>query len=284
MKNHLKFVLPGIAAAIAAHTPAFAQEGLGLAKNWELGFQQPASPIKHQIDSFHDLLLPIITGIVLLVLALLLWVVIRYNAKANPVPSRTAHHTLLEVVWTIFPVVILIVIAVPSFKLLFAQGKIPEAEMTLKVTGYQWYWGYEYPDQEGIAFNAYMIPEKDIDPSKGQHRLLETDNEVVLPVDTVIRVQIQANDVIHSWAVPALGVKKDATPGRLNETWVKIDKPGIYYGQCSEICGTGHSYMPIKIHAVTKEEFTAWVAEAKTKFGANTFAQPVSVASMENAQ
>ncbi len=274
----------GDAPVAAAPVTLSTGPGLGIPASWELNFQKAASPIKAQIDSFHDMLLVIIFGISLFVLGLLVWVAIRYNEKANPVPSRTAHNTVIEVIWTIVPVIILIVIAVPSFKLLFASGKVPESEMTLKVTGYQWYWGYEYPDQDGIAFNAYMIPEKDIDPAKGQYRLLETDNEVVLPVDTTIRIQVTANDVIHSWAMPALGVKKDAVPGRLNETWVKIDTPGVYYGQCSEICGTGHAYMPIKIRAVPKAEFTAWVAEAKTKFGYNNFTQPVAVASSENAQ
>lgn len=247
-------------------------------KSWELNLQPPAGPLAQQMHDFHDLLLWIITIITLFVLALLIWVVVRYNSKSNPVPSTTTHNTMLEVVWTIIPVIILIVIAVPSFKVLFTQGRIPDADMTLKVTGYQWYWGYEYPDQEGIAFSAYMIPEKDIDPSKGQKRLLETDNEVVLPIDTVIRVQVTASDVIHAWTVPAFGVKKDAVPGRLNETWFKISKPGVYYGQCSEICGNGHAYMPIKVRAVTKEEFTAWTAEAKTKFGQLNFKQPVTFA------
>ncbi len=250
-------------------------------KSWELNLQPPAGPLAEQMYDFHHMLLWIITAIVVFVAGLLLWVIIRYNAKRNPVPSTTTHNTMLEVVWTIVPVIILIVIAVPSFKVLFTQGRIPEAEMTLKVTGFQWYWGYEYPDQENIAFNAYMIPEKDIDPSKGQKRLLETDNEVVLPVDTVIRLQVTANDVIHAWTIPAFGVKKDAVPGRLNEAWFKIEKPGIYYGQCSEICGNGHAYMPIKVRAVTKDEFTAWVADAKTKFGSNTFTNPVSVATLE---
>lgn len=248
---------------------------------WGLNLQKPAGLLSHQIYDFHHLLLIIITGIVLFVLGLLIYVVLRFNAKANPVPSKTTHNTLLEVVWTVIPVVILIVIAVPSFKVLFSQGRIPAAEMTLKVTGYQWYWGYEYPDQGGISFTANMIPEAEIDPAKGQKRLLETDNEVVVPVDTVIRVQVTAADVIHSWTVPAFGVKKDAVPGRLNEAWFKVSEPGVYYGQCSEICGTNHAYMPIKVHAVTKAEFAKWVADAKTKFGANTPLNPITVAQTE---
>lgn len=262
-------------AALLTPAAAFAD----FPKSWELNLQPPAGPLAEQMVNFHTMLLWIISAIVLFVFALLVWIVIRYNHKRNPVPSTTTHNTLIEVIWTVIPVIILIVVAVPSFKVLFSQGRIPEADMTLKITGYQWYWGYEYPDQDGISFNAYMIPEKDIDPSKGQKRLLETDNEVVLPVGKTIRVQMTAADVIHAWTIPAFGVKKDAVPGRLNEAWFKIDKPGVYYGQCSEICGNGHSYMPIKVRAVTEAEFTAWVAEAKTKFSHNTnFANPVSVA------
>lgn len=249
-------------------------------KSWGMDLQQPAGILSQQIADFHGMLVYIITAIVIFVLCLLLYVVFRFNAKSNPVPSTTTHNTLLEVVWTVIPVVILIVIAVPSFKVLFSQGRIPQADMTLKITGYQWYWGYEYPDQGGITFNANMIPEKDIDPAKGQKRLLETDNEVVLPVDTVIRIQVTASDVIHAWTIPAFGVKKDAVPGRLNEAWFKISKPGVYYGQCSEICGNGHAYMPIRVRAVSKTEFDAWVAEAKVKFGANTL-NSITVAKAE---
>jgi cytochrome c oxidase subunit 2 len=230
-------------------------------KSWGLNLQAPAGVHAQQMYEFHDMLLYIIIAISVFVLALLVWIAVRYNKKANPVPSNTTHNTMLEVVWTVIPVIILIVIAVPSFKILFSQGRIPEAEMTLKVTGYQWYWGYEYPDQGGINFNSYMIPEKDVDPAKGQKRLLSTDTQVVLPVDTTIRVQVTAADVIHAWTVPAFGVKKDAVPGRLNEAWFKITKPGTYYGQCSEICGTGHSYMPIEVKAVSKEEFAEWVKQ-----------------------
>ena len=267
----LLFALLGFTAPALADYP----------HSWGLNLQQPAGVLSQQIYDFHHMLLWIIAAIVVFVFFLLLWVVIRYNAKSNPVPSTTTHNTLLEVIWTVIPVIILIVIAVPSFKVLFSQGRIPQAEMTLKVTGYQWYWGYEYPDQGNVSFNANIIPEAEIDASKGQRRLLETDNEVVLPIDTVIRVQVTANDVIHSWTVPAFGVKKDAVPGRLNEAWFKITKAGIYYGQCSEICGTGHAYMPIKVRAVSKEDFAAWATEAKTKFSANTTNQTLIVAKAE---
>lgn len=232
---------------------------------WEMGLQPAASPVKHALDSFHSLLLVIITGITLLVFALLVTVAVRFNAKRNPTPSTTSHNTLLEVAWTVIPVVILIVIAVPSFRVLYMMEVTPQAEMTIKVTGRQWYWDYEYPDQGGFAFSSYMIPESDLKP--GQKRLLEVDNRVVVPVNTVVRVQLTAGDVIHSWALPAFGVKKDAVPGRLNETWFKVEKEGVYYGQCSEICGTNHGFMPIAVEALSKEKFAEWVAKAKVAYG-----------------
>ncbi|HEY8964465.1 MAG TPA: cytochrome c oxidase subunit II [Alphaproteobacteria bacterium] len=242
-------------------------------KAWEINLQEPASVQMEQMHHFHGMLVWIITAITIFVFALLVWVVVRYNKRANPVPSSTTHNTLIEVIWTIVPVIILICIAVPSYRVLFYQGRIPEAEMTLKATGFQWYWGYEYPDQGGIAFSSYMIPEKDIDPSKGQKRLLETDTVVVLPVDTVIRVIVTGSDVIHAWTVPSLGVKKDAVPGRLNETWFKADKVGTYYGQCSEICGTGHAYMPIKVQIVSKEDFATWTTAMQKEQGITVAAE-----------
>ncbi len=227
---------------------------------WALGFQESASPMKEQMAAFHNgLLLPITTGIVILVMALLLWVMIRYNAKANPVPSKTTHNTLLEVVWTLIPVLILVVIAIPSLKMLYYVDRTQEAEMTLKVTGFQWYWGYEYPDNGGVEFTSNLVPENEL--KEGQVRLLSTDNPVVLPVDTNIRILTTGNDVIHAWAIPALGIKIDAVPGRVNETWVRIDKEGTFYGQCSEICGTGHGFMPVEVKGVSKAEFAAWVAQ-----------------------
>jgi cytochrome c oxidase subunit 2 len=224
--------------------------------------------VKEQLTDFHNLLLVIITAITLLVLALLVYVMVRFNAKANPNPTRTSHNTVLEVAWTVLPVVILVVIAVPSFKVLYFMEKTEAADMTLKVVGHQWYWEYQYPDHEDLTFSSYMVPDEDIQP--GQHRLLETDNRIVLPVDSNIRIIITAGDVLHSWAMPALGVKKDAIPGRLNETWARIDREGVYYGQCSEICGTNHGYMPITIEAVSKERFAQWLVEAKEKFASNS--------------
>lgn len=256
------------AAGVAAFLCVLGSAGLALAaapQPWEMGLQPAASPVKHALEDFHNLLLVIITGITLLVLALLMVVVTRFSARRNPTPSKTSHNTLLEVAWTVVPVIILIVIAVPSFRVLYTMEVTPEAEMTIKVTGRQWYWDYEYPDQGGFTFSSYMI--QDADLKLGQKRLLEVDNRVVVPVDTTVRVQVTAGDVIHSWAVPSFGVKKDAVPGRLNETWFKVEKEGVYYGQCSEICGVNHGFMPIAVEAVSKEKFAEWVAKAKLAYG-----------------
>lgn len=235
------------------------------ADDWGVRLQAAATPVMAQLASFHTLLLVVIALVVAFVTLLLVYVAARYNAKAHPNPSRTSHNTALEVIWTAVPVIILIVVAVPSFRVLYFLEVTPEAEMTIKATGRQWYWDYEYPDHGGFGFSAYMIPDNELKP--GQKRLLETDNRVVLPVDTTVRVLITAGDVIHSWAVPAFGVKKDGVPGRINETWVRIEREGVYYGQCSEICGTNHGYMPITVEAVSKEKFAEWVAKAKTAFG-----------------
>ena len=233
---------------------------------WQINMQPAASPSAEYLHEFHNMLLYIITAIALFVLVLLVYVVLRYNRYVNPEPKQFSHNVLIEVLWTVVPVVILIVIAIPSMQMLYFLDRTEAPDMTLKVTGYQWYWGYEYPDHEGINFLSYMVPDDEIDVTKGQQRLLSTDNVVVLPVDTNIQILVTAADVIHAWAMPALGIKIDAIPGRLNETWVRINKPGVYYGQCSELCGKDHSYMPIEIHAVSKEDFSAWVAKAKDEF------------------
>ena len=230
---------------------------------WQLGFQPAATDMMARISSFNDFLLILMTAITVFVLGLMVYVMVRFNAKANPVPSKTSHNTLIEVVWTVIPILILLVIAVPSFRLLYDQAT-PEADMTIKATGYQWYWGYEYPDYGDIAFDALMLEDDELQP--GQPRLLTTDNAVVVPVDTTVRVLVTAADVIHNWAMPAFGVKMDAYPGRLNETWFRANKTGIYYGQCSELCGIRHSFMPIMVKVVEKEEFTAWVEQAKVEF------------------
>jgi len=242
-------------------------ENIVLPKPAQFGLMEPASPRMERIVDFHDnLVFWIIAAIVVFVTALLFWVVFRYNRKANPTPSKRTHNVLIEVLWTAVPILILIIIAIPSFKMLYYLERVEDPEMTVKVTGYQWYWGYEYVDHDNISFLSYMIPEDDVDESKGQVRLLSTDNPVVLPVDTTIRFVVTAGDVLHSFTIPSFGFKKDAVPGRLNETWVKIDKPGTYFGQCSEICGTNHAYMPIEIRAVSKEDFEKWLVTAKEEF------------------
>lgn len=265
---------PGFAAAVTGTmlaTPVWAQDQpppvLGEPHPWQLWHQTAASPVMAMMDSFHYLLLWIMVAVCILVMVLLGIVIVRFNANRNPVPSRTSHNTLIEVIWTVVPVIILVVIAVPSFRLLYYVDRAVDAEMTVKVTGRQWYWDYEYPDHGGFTFSSIMIPEDQLKP--GQRRLLEVDNPVVLPVGTTIRMLVTAGDVIHSWALPAFGNKDDAVPGRINETWIRIDKEGVYYGQCSEICGTSHAYMPIQVVAVSKEQFARWTEEAKTKFASN---------------
>ncbi|MBT3238496.1 MAG: cytochrome c oxidase subunit II [Rhodospirillaceae bacterium] len=233
-------------------------------KPWQIGFQDAASPVMEKITEFHDLLLIIITGIVLFVLALMIYVIVKFNEKANPVPSTTSHNTMLEVIWTAVPILILVLIASPSIKLLYFMDKNPNAEMTLKVTGHQWYWSYQYPDNGDFEFDSYIVDDDDL--KEGQPRLLAVDNEVVLPVDTDIRILLASDDVIHNWAMPSFGIKIDTVPGRTNETWVRIDKEGTYYGQCSELCGVNHGFMPIAVKAVSKEAFKAWTVEAQKEF------------------
>jgi cytochrome c oxidase subunit 2 len=249
---------------LAAGGAAFGQQP----KPWEYTLQEAATPVMENITSFHNLLLVIITVITLFVLALLVIVVVKFNAKANPVPSRTTHNTLIEVAWTLIPVLILVAIAVPSFRLLFQQLDIPKADLTVKVTGKQWYWSYAYPDNGKFEFDSLMVADK-------QPRLLGVDNEMVVPVNKVVRVQTTGADVIHAFAVPSFGVKIDSIPGRLNETWFKATKVGVYYGQCSELCGKDHAFMPIAVRVVSDQEFASWVEAAKKKFAtnpANTFA------------
>ena len=239
-------------------------------KDWQLGFQKAASKGMEDIVWFHDyMLLPIITGITVFVL-LVIYACVRYRAAKNPIASQTSHNTLIEVVWTLVPCFILIVMAVPSFKVLYSQDKIPPADVTIKAIGYQWYWGYEYPD-ENIVFDSYMIDDKDLKP--GQPRLLSVDNEIVVPVNKVIKVLITANDVLHAWALPSFGVKRDAVPGRINETWFKADRKGTFYGQCSELCGIKHAFMPITVNVVSQEDYDKWLKEAKEKFAKKLIAK-----------
>jgi cytochrome c oxidase subunit II len=233
-------------------------------KDWQLGFQKAASQGMKDIVWFHDyMLLPIITAITVFVLFLLLYTCVRYRASKNKVASTTSHNTTIEVLWTLIPCLILIVMAVPSFKVLYSQDTIPKADVTIKAVGYQWYWGYEYPD-ENIIFDSYMVEEKDL--KENQPRLLTVDNEIYVPVNKVVKVMITANDVLHAWALPSFGVKRDAVPGRINETWFKADKTGTYYGQCSELCGIKHAFMPITVNVVSEDEYNQWLEEAKVKF------------------
>ncbi len=255
----------GAGALLAALNPALAQEVVGAPRNWQLGFQEAASPVMERLDSFHDFLVIITTLIALFVLGLLGYVIIRFRAGRNPVPARTTHNTLLEVTWTVIPIIILVIIAVPSFRLLYFADRAVDPEMTLKVIGVQWNWRYEYPDNGNFEIFTSMVQDEDI--KEGQLRLLETDLHVVVPVNTTIQLLITADDVLHAWAVPSLGVKLDAVPGRINETWMRIDREGLYYGQCSELCGVLHGFMPIVVEVVSKERFAEWAAEALKEFG-----------------
>ena len=249
-----------LAASVLGGPAAFA-----MPENWGINFQPAATAAADGIHSFHEMLLYLIVAVTLFVLALLIIVMVRFNKRANPVPSKTTHNTLIEVVWTVVPVVILVVIAIPSFKLLYANERIPpDIALTIKAIGKQWYWSYEYPDNGNFTFDSYMISDADL--QQGQKRLLETDNRIVLPIETNIRLQTTAADVLHSWAMQQFGIKIDAVPGRLNEQWMYIEHPGTYYGQCSELCGVNHGFMPITIEAVTKEQFQTWVTEAQTQF------------------
>lgn len=250
-------------------------QALGEARPWQVSFQDAFSPVMQEIHEFHTLLFVIMTGVVLIVLGILGYIILRFNAKRNPLPSKTAHNTVLEVIWTIVPVIILVVIAIPSLKLLYSSGRTPAYDMTLKVTGHQWYWTYNYPDHGDITFDSIPIPESDL--KAGQPRLLAVDNPVVVPVGATVQVLVNSDDVIHDWAVPSLGLKKDATPGRTNETWFRADVPGVFYGMCSELCGVNHYFMPIEVHALAKPDFDAWVEKAKQQFASDS-RSPVSVA------
>jgi len=229
---------------------------------WQLGLPEPVTPLARQMAEFHNLwLMPIITGIVVLVLVLLLFVVFRFRESRNPTPSKTTHNTVLEILWTAVPIIILVVIAFPSLRLLYATERFEDAEMTLKIVGHQWYWSYEYPDHGNFTFDANLVPEDELQP--GQKRLMETDNPVVLSVDTKVRLQMTSADVLHNWAISDFGVRMDTVPGRLNETWVEVNQTGTYYGFCSELCGVNHAYMPIMVRVVSKDDFQAWVKEAQ---------------------
>ncbi len=275
LKGQMGARLLGLAVAgVALTANGVASAELGQPAPWEYKLQEAASPVMEQITKFHDGLLIVITLITLFVLGLLITVVVKFNAKANPVPTRTTHNTLIEVAWTLIPVMILVGIAIPSFRLLFQELDIPKADLTIKATGKQWYWSYAYPDNGKFEFDSLMAQDK-------QPRLLGVDNEVVVPINKIVRVQVTGADVIHSFAVPAFGIKIDAVPGRLNETWFQATKLGIFYGQCSELCGKDHAFMPIAVRVVSDQEFAAWVEAAKKKFASvpgSTFASAAGAA------
>jgi cytochrome c oxidase subunit II len=256
-------------AAVLAGGAAFAE--LGQPAPWEYKLQESGSAVMDHITSFHNILLWIITIITLFVLALLVAIVVKFNARANPVPSRTTHNTLIEVVWTLGPVLILAAIVIPSFKLLFEELNVPKADITIKATGKQWYWSYAYPDNGKFEFDSLLAQDK-------QPRLLGVDNEMVVPVNKIIRIQTTGADVIHSFAVPSFGIKIDAIPGRLNETWFKAEREGMYYGQCSQLCGRDHAFMPIAVRVVSQQEYTAWLEQAKKKYADDNTAPPNAVA------
>ncbi len=267
--NYFRFCYKSLAMKTLLHTIIFFISSTSLLyssepKNWQLGFQESVTSIMNDVVFMHDyILMPIITAISVFVLFLLFYVCIKFRESKNPNPSKTTHNTFIEIVWTLIPCLILIVIAIPSFKLLYKQDIIPKADVTVKAIGYQWYWGYEYPDQN-IYFESLMVEDKDLKP--GQPRLLATDTEVVVPVNKIVKVLITSNDVLHAWAIPAFGVKRDAVPGRINETWFKADKEGIYYGQCSELCGIKHAFMPITVKVVSEEKYLEWIELAKKKY------------------
>jgi len=248
-----------IAASLALCGPAYAVDGQPAP--WQMGFQRAASPIMEQITSFHTYVTIIITLITLFVLGLLVYVIARFNEKRNPESTRTTHNTPLEIAWTVVPVLILVAIAIPSFRLLFAQYDFPKPDLTITATGNQWYWTYEYPDY-GITFDSIIVQDADLKP--GQPRLLTVDREVVVPVNKNVIVGLKSNDVIHDWALPSFGVKLDAVPGRLQQTWFRAEREGIFYGQCSELCGRNHAFMPIAVRVVSEAEFEDWLAKTKT--------------------
>src|SRR3974390_274520 len=270
LKRLIAFTVAG-ATLLAAGA---ALDATGQPEPWQLGLQQGVTPVMDDIIWFHNFLLWVISAIALFVLALLIIVVVKFNARSNPTPSRTTHNTLIEVLWTVVPVLILVTIAVPSFRLLFFQLNTPKADVTVKATGKQWFWSYSYPDSK-FEFDSLMVQDKDLKP--GQPRLLSVDNEMVVPVNKIVKVLTTGADVIHSFAVPSFGIKIDAIPGRINETWFKAEREGVYYGQCSELCGKDHAFMPIAVRVVSDQDYSAWVEQAKKKYATDD-SRPTAVA------
>ena len=272
LKRLIAFVVTAVTLLAAG---GVAQAGLGQPSPWEIGLQQAGSPVMEDIVWFHTLLVWIIAAIALFVLVLLVVVMVKFNAKANPVPSRTTHNTTIEVLWTVVPVLILVAIAVPSFRLLFYELKVPKADITVKATGKQWFWSYSYPDNK-FEFDSLLVQDKELKPD--QLRLLSVDNEMVVPVNKVVHVLVTGADVIHSFSVPSFGIKIDAIPGRLNETWFKADREGMYYGQCSQLCGRDHAFMPIAVRVVSEQQYSAWLEDAKKKYADDDAVRPPAVA------
>jgi cytochrome c oxidase subunit 2 len=279
MKRLVKFFASfGTVAFLFLNKMAFAQVGGHEvhAEPWETGLQPAASPVAHEAHDLWHLLLILCVAICALVLILLGIIIVKFRAKANPTPSKVTHNTLIEVLWTILPVIILLVIFVPSMRLLYSADRTEDADLTIKAIGNQWYWEYEYPDQ-GFSFLSNLVPDEDLKP--GQPRLLTVDEQVVVPVGTNVRLLTTSNDVIHSWAIPSFFVKLDAVPGRLNETWFRAEEEGTYYGQCSELCGIRHGFMPIEVHVVSRQEFNDWVGHMQKEYGALDGDQTVKLAS-----
>ncbi|MGB6351550.1 MAG: cytochrome c oxidase subunit II [Pseudolabrys sp.] len=270
----LKRLIAFIVTSVNMYGAGAAMAATGQPEPWQLGLQKGATPVMDDIIWFHDFLLWVITAITLFVLALLVIVIVKFNSRSNPVPSRTTHNTTIEVIWTVVPVLILVTIAVPSFRLLFFQLNTPKADVTVKATGKQWFWSYSYPDSK-FEFDSLMVQEKDLKP--GQPRLLAVDNEMVVAVNKVVHVLTTGADVIHSFAGPAFGNKIDAIPGRINETWFKAEREGIYYGQCSELCGKDHAFMPIMVRVVNDKDYTAWIEQAKRKYATDD-TRPTAIA------
>jgi cytochrome c oxidase subunit 2 len=267
LRTRVAGALAGAGAAFYG-AAAFAADNLGQPTDGAIDLQPGVTPLRLQAISFHNhILLPIITGITLLVLGLLVWVIVRYNRKANPVPARWSHNTPVEVVWTVLPVLILMAISIFSFRLLFAYNDMPKPDVTIKATGYQWYWGYEYPDQKISEFVSNILPE-DQAKQRGVPYKLAVTEPLYAPVNKVVRVQVTGADVIHAFAVPSFGIITDAVPGRLNETWFKANRIGVYYGSCRELCGVDHAFMPIEVHVVSQADFDAWVAKKGGQVGA----------------
>jgi cytochrome c oxidase subunit II len=282
MKVFSRLAAIALTAVALLSSADVALAGLGQPTPWQMGLQDSASPIMDDITGFNTFLTWVTVAIGFFVLILLAIIIVRFNARANPSPSRTTHNTPLEIIWTIVPVIILVLIAVPSFRLLFVELDVPKPDLTVKATGKQWFWSYSYPDNGDFEFDSLLVAEKDLKP--GQPRLLTVDNEMVVPVNKVVHVLVTGADVIHSFTVPSFGIRIDAIPGRINETWFKATKEGMFYGQCSELCGKDHSFMPISVRVVNDSDFTTWVAAAKEKYAGDESVPPNSFAALAPTQ